>query len=134
MNFRMITAAGLTLALAGCTTTGLASNPVEARWNGKPAGIFFAAYGPPISDVESGSSTTYVWRGGYKTVRVPAQYEDGENGKKGKRIAAAKTVYMRCEVKLTVGSDYVIRNIETVADRPGVKGPSYCAEFLGDAK
>lgn len=134
MNFRTITAAGLLLALAGCTTTGIASNPVEARWNGQPAGGFFAAYGPPIADVEQGSSTLYSWRGGYKTVKVPAQYAEGKDGKKGKRIAAAKTVYMRCEVKLTVSDDYVIRNIETVSDRPGVTTPSYCGEFLGAAK
>lgn len=135
MNFRILTLGGLMLALAGCTTTGgIAGNPLEARWNGKSAGTFFAAYGPPISDVESGSSTVFTWRGGYKTVRVPAKHEEGQKGKKGKRIAPAKTVYLRCEARITVGQDYTIRSIQAIADRPGVNGPSYCAEFLDAAK
>lgn len=132
MNFRIFIMGGLMLALAGCTTTGggIASNPLEARWNGKSAGTFFAAYGPPISDVEAGSSTVYTWRGAYKTVRVPAKAEEkGEKGKKAKR-SAARTLYLRCEARITVGQDYMIRNIQAIADRPGVNGPSYCAEAL----
>ena len=134
MNFRMITAAGLVLALAGCTTTGGLGSPLKARWVGKPAGVFFAAYGPPLSDVETGSTTIYDWRGGYKKARIPAQYAAGENGKKGKQIAPARTDYLRCEVKLSVGSDYTIRDIQAVVDKPGASGPSYCAEFLDAQK
>ena len=41
MNLRILTLGGLMLALAGCTTTGgIASNPLEARWNGKSAGTW----------------------------------------------------------------------------------------------
>ena len=134
MNIRKITAAGLILALAGCTTTGGAGNPVAARWNGQQAGAFFAAYGPPAADIEEGGNTIYSWRGGYKTARIPAKYAEGENGKKGKQTAAARTEYLRCEVKLTVGSDYIIRDVDVIVDRPGVNGPSYCAEFLDARK
>lgn len=136
MNLRIFTMGGLMLALAGCTTTGgIASNPLEARWNGKSAGTFFAAYGPPISDVETGSSTVYTWRGAYKTVRVPAKAESdkGEKGKKAKRTAA-RTLYLRCEARVTVGQDYLIRSIQAIGDRPGVNGPSYCAEALDAAQ
>ena len=80
MNFRMMTAAGLALVLAGCTTVGPARNAVEARWNGQPAGTFFAQFGPPVSDVESGDSTVYSWKGGYKTLRIPAEYAKGPDG------------------------------------------------------
>ncbi|MBB3297828.1 hypothetical protein ACC764_31455 [Rhizobium ruizarguesonis] len=130
MNFRTMTAAGLAIALAGCTTIPSAGNPIEARWVGKSAGIFFAAYGPPISDSEQGSTTVYTWRGGYKTVRIPAKYAEGADGKRGKQIASARTAYLRCQAEITTSSDYTIRDIRTVADIPGVNGPSYCAEFL----
>ncbi len=40
MNLRILTLGGLMLALAGCTTTGgIASNPLEARWNGKSVSL-----------------------------------------------------------------------------------------------
>ncbi|MGO4618580.1 hypothetical protein AB4Z34_01500 [Ensifer sp. 2YAB10] len=133
MNFRMMTVAGLALVLAGCTTTGtgISRNAVEARWLGQPAGGFFAQYGPPISDVESGSSTVYSWKGGYKTRKVPAQYETTKDGKRGKRIASARTEYLSCSVQLTVSSDYVIRSIRIAGDHKRAEGPSWCEEFLG---
>lgn len=131
MNFRMITAAGLAMALAGCTTIPtVTKNPIEARWVGKSAGGFFAAYGAPISDRPDGSGTTYTWRGGYKTVRIPAKYTEGTDGKRGRQISPARTAYLRCQVEVTTSDDYVIQSIRTVADMPGVNGPSYCAEFL----
>ncbi|MGZ2482483.1 hypothetical protein ACVITL_001006 [Rhizobium pisi] len=130
MKLRTMTAAGLAIALAGCTTIPSAGNPIEARWVGKSAGLFFAAYGPPISDREEGSGTVYTWRGGYKTVRIPAKYAEGADGKRGKQIASARTSYLRCQAEITTSSDYTIRDIRTVADIPGVDGPSYCAEFL----
>lgn len=135
MNFRMMTAAGLLLALAGCTTTtGVARNAVESRWLGQPAGTFFAQFGPPISDVEAGSDTVYSWKGGYKTRKVPAEYEKTADGKRGKRISPARTEYLSCSVQLTVSSDYVIRSIRLVGDRKRPNGPSWCEEFLGGAK
>ncbi|OOG67033.1 hypothetical protein [Sinorhizobium sp. A49] len=135
MNFRMMTVAGLALALAGCTTTtGISKNAVESRWLGQPAGGFFAQYGPPLSDVESGSSTVYNWKGGYKTRKVPAQYETGKDGKRGKRISPARTEYLSCSVQLTVSSDYVIRSIRLLGDHKRADGPSWCEEFLGGAK
>lgn len=129
MNFRVITMAGLALALAGCTTTGAAKNPIEARWNGQQAGAFFAKFGPPATDTETGGSTLYTWRGGYKNRTVPAVYEDLGNGKKGKLVTPARTEYLRCEVQLTVSPDYTIRGIRTVVDKR-TGGKSYCEEFL----
>lgn len=131
MKIRMISLGCALAMLAGCTTTGGAPrNPLEARWNGKSAGIFFASFGPPTSDTNEGGMTVYSWRGGYKTVRVPAQYAETKDGKKGKRLAAAQTRYLSCSVKLKVDESYTIRGITAIGDRPGAKGNSYCAEFL----
>ena len=134
MNFRLMTVAGLALALAGCTTTGPARNVVESRWNGQPAGTFFAQFGPPQSDVESGDMTVYSWRGGYKKRTVPAQYAEGKDGKKGKKIASARTEFLSCSVQLTVSSDYVIRSVHVVGDRKTSTGLSWCDEFLAGDK
>ncbi|MFB2550921.1 hypothetical protein [Ensifer soli] len=135
MNFRMIAAGAstlaLTLALTGCTTVGLSTNAVETRWNGKPAGMFFAKYGPPASDVESGGSTVYAWKGGYKTRRIPAEYETLKNGKRGKRLSPARTVSLSCSVQITVSEDYIIRSVRILGDRKSDAGQSYCEEFLG---
>lgn len=124
--------AALCLAAAGCTTVGGApTNEIEARWNGQQAGAFFAKFGPPVSDAASGTATLYTWRGGFKTRVVPATYEDLGDGKRGKMLTRARTEYLRCEVQLTVSSDYIIRSVRTVVDRPGTNGgKSYCAEFL----
>ena len=135
MTFRNMVTAGLVvafgLAAAGCTTTGAPKGEVEARWNGQQAGAFFAKFGPPVSDSAAGNSTLYTWRGANKTRVIPATFEDLGNGKKGKLLTQARTQYLRCEVQLTVSSDYIIRSIRTVVDRPGVNGgKSYCAEFL----
>jgi len=137
MNLRGMIKAGATLglavALAGCTTTGVAKNDVETRWNGQQAGMFFAKFGPPVGDAAAGRSTIYTWRGGHKTRVVPAVYEQVD-GKKGNIISKARTEYLRCEVQLTVSPDYIIRSVRTVVDRPGVNGgQSYCEEFLGGA-
>lgn len=136
MNLLKSTTTGLTVLLclvaAGCTTTtGTPKNEIESRWNGQQAGAFFAKFGPPVSDAASGTSTLYTWRGGFNTRVVPATYEDLGNGKRGKLLTRARTEYLRCEVQLTVSSDYVIRGVRTVVDRPGTNGgKSYCAEFL----
>jgi len=109
MNIRMITAAGLLLALAGCSTTTttttaalplLAKNPVQDRWQGQSAGRFFAAYGPPISDRDESGNRVYTWRGGYKNVTI------------------------------VTNQSYEIRSVRILGDQPGVNGPSYCAELL----
>ncbi|MCW0000347.1 hypothetical protein OE766_19130 [Pararhizobium sp. YC-54] len=134
MNFRLMTVAGLALALAGCTTVGPARNAVEARWKGQPAGVFFAAFGPPQSDVSSGDMTVYSWKGGYKKRTIPAQYAEGENGKKGKKIASARTEFLSCSVQLNVSSDYVIRSVQVLGDRKSSSGPSWCDEFLAGEK
>jgi hypothetical protein len=134
MNFRLMTVAGLALALAGCTTTGPARNAVESRWNGQPAGTFFAQFGPPQSDVESGDMTVYSWKGGYKKRTVPAQYAEGKDGKKGKKIASARTEVLSWSVQLTVSSDYVIRSVHVLGDRKTSTGPSWCDEFLAGDK
>lgn len=130
MNIRILTLAGLALALGGCTTTTLAPNPIETRWNGQQAGTFFAKFGPPTADQPTGASTIYTWRGGYKTRTVPAKYA-GDDKKKGKLVSPARTEYLRCEVQLTVSPEYVIRSVRTIIDKPGLNGaPSYCEEFL----
>jgi hypothetical protein len=134
MNVRTLFIAATALVLAGCTTTAsLSGDPLSARWVGTEAGKFFAAYGPPTSDEESGSTTTYVWRGGYKTRRTPAQYK-GE-GKSRKLVARATTSYLVCQVRLTVGSDYMIKSITALTDKPGTAGgPTWCQQTLDAAK
>jgi hypothetical protein len=138
MKLRLITAAGLMLALAGCTTaavtTSSRSNGVDTRWRGQSAGVFFAKFGPPISDVQSGSDTLFTWRGAYRTRTSDPQYAPSVDGKRGKLISGGRKEYLRCEVQLTVSSDYMIRGVKTVIDKPGVgSAPSYCEEFLAGA-
>lgn len=110
MNSRIAILAGVALALAGCTTVNVASNPLQARWNGKTAGSFFAAYGPPISDtVGAGGTTLYKWRGGFA---------------KGKS----------CTVELSVSDAYRINTIRAIGDRVDPKGgPTHCEKFLDAA-
>lgn len=132
MLIRSLILAGSALALTSCTTTSIApKNPVETRWVGQSAGSFFAKFGPPVSDTAAGSQTLYTWKGGYKNTRVPAQFAKSEDGKRGKQTAPAKTVYLSCGIQLTTDSDYTIKRVAITRDRPGVAGPSYCAEFLG---
>ncbi len=132
MNIRIITLAGLALVLSGCTTATISKpNAIETRWNGQQAGAFFAKFGAPMADQQTGASTIYTWRGGYRTRTVAAKYAEGSKGKKGALISPARTEYLRCEVQLTVSPDYVIRSVRTIIDKPGQNGaPSYCEEFL----
>lgn len=133
MKFRSLVLSALGLALAGCSTVSISNDPLSTRWVGKEAGKFFAAYGPPASDEESGSVTTYVWRGGYKTARIPTQYS-GE-GKDRKVVAKARTAYLVCQVKLVVGDDYRINSITKMVDRPDPDGgSSWCERTLDAAK
>lgn len=134
MNFRSLLIAGMALTVAGCTTTAsLSGDALSARWVGTEAGKFFAAYGPPVSDEESGSTTTYVWRGGYRTRKTPAQYK-GE-GKHRKLIARAHNEYLVCQVRVVVGSDYMIKSITRIVDKPGADGgPTWCEQTLDAAK
>lgn len=133
MKFRTALLTALGLALAGCSTVSVSNDPLSARWVGQEAGKFFAAYGPPASDEAGASSTTYVWRGGYKTARIPAQYS-GE-GKGRKLVSKARTAYLVCQVKLIVGDDYRIRSITTMADRPSPDGgASWCEKTLDAAR
>ena len=124
----------LGLAVASCSTVATVSgDPLSARWVGQEAGKFFAAYGPPVSDEEGASTTTYVWRGGYRTRRMPAQYS-GE-GKGRKLVSRARTVYLVCQVKLVVGEDYRIKTIKATVDKPGPDGgPTWCQQTLDAAK
>ncbi|QLF69719.1 hypothetical protein FE840_009290 [Peteryoungia desertarenae] len=131
MKVRASMIAGLALTLAGCTTTGPAKNAIEEKWNGREAGAFFAKFGPPVADTAAGGATLYTWRGGRSTRTLPAEYETARDGTRGRLLRPARTVYLRCEVQLTVSPDYVIRSVRTVVDRPGANGgPSYCEEFL----
>ena len=137
MLFRSVTLAAFAIALSACTTsTGVSAptyahkSPVETRWDGQSASIFIAKFGPPLSDTETGSSTVYNWRGGYKKATIPAKFEEGKDGKKGRQISPARSASLSCTVQLVVSSDYKITAVRTVSDRPGVNGPSYCAEFL----
>ncbi len=133
MNIRMTSAAGLMLALAGCTTIPSIppspANPVAERWVGQSAGRFFANYGPPISDHDEGGGRVYSWRGGYKTVHVAAR-SAADNGKKGKPAAGARTLYLSCKADIETDSNYVIRSVHILGDMPSATGPSYCAELL----
>lgn len=137
MNIRITSAAGLMLALAGCTTipsmpSMSASNPAADRWVGQSAGRFFAAYGPPISDHDEGGGRVYNWRGGYKTVKVAARSADG-----AKKATAGRTLHLSCKADIETDSSYVIRSVHILGDMPSATGPSYCAELLAppvDAK
>lgn len=131
MKIRMITAAGLMLALAGCNTVSMPMvkpNPVNAYWSGQSAGKFFAAFGPPISDEADGSGRLYNWRGGYKTVKLTPAQAAASTGKKGAQ--GARTVHLSCKANVSTSSDYVIRSVEILGDMPGVTSSSYCAELL----
>ncbi|MGK6317793.1 hypothetical protein [Neorhizobium sp. DT-125] len=110
----LFTPALLALALSACTTVGIASNPIEARWVGRSAGEFFAKFSPPLSDSSEGSSTVYNWRGGYNRIKQ-------QNG---------RTARVSCSAKITVSENYVIRDVAIVSDPPGANGPSYCTELL----
>jgi hypothetical protein len=128
MTLRLAFAAVVTALLASCTTTGIvSSDPLSQRWVGAEAGKFFAAYGPPAGDEDSGSTSSYVWKGGYKTVRVAAQGQ-------GKAKKKTTTRYLSCTVKLTVNDSYKITSIKAISDRAGLEGaPSWCAQFLDAA-
>ncbi|KRB50012.1 hypothetical protein ASE04_15615 [Rhizobium sp. Root708] len=134
MKLRTFAAAGLAIALAGCTTIPTAADPISSRWVGQSAGKFFAAFGPPLSDADNGSGNVYTWKGGYKTVKVPAKYAEAADGKRGKQISAARTTYLRCQAEIVTSADYTIRSIRVSGDVPGANGPSYCAEFLAPAQ
>ena len=133
MKLRTFAAAGLAIALAGCTTIPTAADPISSRWVGQSAGKFFAAFGPPLTDADNGSGNVYTWKGGYKTVAVPANYAEGSDGKRVKQISPALKLYLRCQAEITTNSDYTIRTIRVSGDVPGANGPSYCAEFLAPA-
>jgi hypothetical protein len=104
----------LAVALSACTTVSVASSPINTYWTGRSAGEFFAKFSPPLSDVDSGSSTIYNWRGGYTRIK----------------LANGKSVSVSCSAKVTVSESYTIRDITITADRPGSTGSSYCEELL----
>ncbi len=125
----------ITSLLAGCAVLVLAASSAQAgsklasRWVGKEAGTFFAAYGPPTSDVEQGSNVVYGWRGGYSSRKIAAVRD-----KKGKLVNSARTEKLVCQVKLTVSSKYVIKKIEALVDKPGRDGgPTWCEQYLDAA-
>ena len=115
MNRRIIAStAVIAIMLSACTTTRAPANPIEARWLGQSAGKFFARYSPPLSDMATGSTTLYNWRGGYQRIKL-------QNG---------RTANVSCAAQITVDADYNIRAIRITADRQGATGPSYCQELL----
>lgn len=107
MKSRLAILSVFALALSACTTAAVPSNPLQARWNGKSAGDFFAAFGPQVSDTAGpGNTTLYTWRGGFGSGRP-------------------------CVVQLTVSKDYSIKTIRAVSDRIDPKGgPSHCEKTL----
>jgi hypothetical protein len=130
MKLRTFATAGLALLLAGCTTIPMAADPISSYWVGKSAGKFFAAFGPPLTDADTGNGNIYTWKGGYKTVSIPAKYAEAADGKRGKQISPARKQYLRCSAEITTNSDYSIRTIRVSGDVAGTNGPSYCAEVL----
>ena len=118
------------LALVASPELAFAKSSLAKRWVGKEAGTFFAAYGPPTSDMSSGSKVIYGWRGGYSKRKVPAVKD-----KNGKTIKRARVESLVCQVKLTVDRKYYITAIEVMVDKPGINGgPTWCEEFLDAAK
>ena len=110
MSFRLALLALSAAVLSACTTASVPTNPLQARWNGKSAGVFFAAYGPPVSDAAStGGGSIYVWRGGFSR---------GQS----------------CSVEVKVDKDYRITSIRALSDRVDPKGgPSHCEKTLDAA-
>lgn len=110
MKFRLAILAVSAAFVSACTTASVASNPLEKRWNGKSAGSFFAAYGPPVSDSGGAlGATQYTWRGGFRGGRS-------------------------CVVELSVSKNYTITSIRAVSDRVDPKGgPSHCETTLDAA-
>lgn len=112
MTLRIATLAALAFAVTGCTTIAdpVPASALETRWLGRSAGTFFAAYGPPVRDIQgSDGQTLYTWRGGFINRRT-------------------------CQVELSVGGDYTIRKIRTVVDPKDPKGgPSHCEKVLDAA-
>ena len=108
MKLRLFALAGLAATVSACSTIGsIAVDPIGAAWNGKPAGTFFAKYGPPLSD--DGTGSVFVWKGGYK--RVGGQYKS-------------------CSATVAVDGSYHIREVKITGDRQGEHSPSYCRELL----
>lgn len=107
MRFRLALLSALAVVLSACTTTSAPSNALQERWNGKSAGTFFAAYGPPNSDIAgTGGTTINTWRGGFRSGRS-------------------------CAVELTVDKNYNIRTIRAISDRVDPNGgPSHCETVL----
>ncbi len=107
MRFRLALLSVFAVVVSACTTTSAPTNPLQERWNGKSAGEFFAAFGPPNSDRSGpGGTTVNTWRGGFTGGRS-------------------------CYVELIVNKDYTIRTIRALADRPGTNGgPSHCEKTL----
>ena len=107
MRSRLAILSAIAVGLSACTTAAVPSNPLQARWNGKSAGDFFAAFGPQVSDMAGpGRTMLYTWRGGYGSGRP-------------------------CVVQLTVAKDYSIKTIRAVSDRIDPKGgPSHCEKTL----
>ena len=127
MTLRTLTAAGLMLALAGCTTTtptpsfiAPVKSPIDERWVGQSAGRFFASFGPPTSDRDEGGSRIYTWRGGYNKIRIPVAGQAG----------ATRQIHASCKADIVTSPDYTIRAIRILGDVPGSNGGSYCAELL----
>ncbi|KQQ73967.1 MAG: hypothetical protein EON58_02925 [Alphaproteobacteria bacterium] len=115
MSRRLIVSTTLVaLALSACTTVSEVSSPINNYWVGRSAGEFFAKFSPPLSDVDSGPTTIYNWRGGYKRIK----------------LANGKSASVSCSAKITVSQSYTIRDISVTADRPGTTGSSYCEELL----
>jgi hypothetical protein len=132
MKIRAFSAAGLMLALAGCTTTATtvpivkAPSPIEQRWVGQSAGGFFASFGPPIADRDEGGNRVYTWRGGYATIQIPASHAKPEEGQK----VATRAAKVNCKAEIVTSPNYTIREIHILGDPPGATGPSYCTELL----
>jgi hypothetical protein len=133
MTIRTFSAAGLMLALAGCTTISVptlpASDPINDRWVGQSAGSFFASFSPPIADRDEGGERIYTWRGGYAVIHIPVSYAGAAEGQK----VATRQARVSCKADIVTSPDYRIRAIHILADAPGATGPSYCAELLAPA-
>lgn len=130
LNITAASLLGVGLALALALSPAHATSKLKARWVGEEAGKFFAAYGPPTSDMSDGSKTVYGWRGGYSSRKIAAVKD-----KKGKVVTRARTERLVCQVKLTVDKKYHIAKIEVLVDKPGINGgPTWCEQFLDAAK
>ncbi len=142
---------------AGCVTTEEANQAIQSRWIGQPSDVFFAQYGPPVSQFAmNDGGTIYTWRGGETSRDVAPVYRPMTEQEKAAARNAPHTViniggtynanpappgqvvvspgrvdYLACEAQITTSPAGIITYIKATRDTDG-QGLSFsrCAEVF----